>query len=65
MEEEILRKIKEQEEKIDKIYEAVEKTRKFFLYTLIVTLVIVLLPIIGMVFIVPRILSIYMDIYSF
>lgn len=59
MNEDILSKIKEQEEKLDKIYYSVEKTRKYFLATLIATVVVILLPLVGMLFIVPRIISIY------
>jgi hypothetical protein len=55
--EEILRKMEEQEKKIDAIYVSVEKTRKYFLWTLIATVVTVVLPIVGLISIIPWFLS--------
>lgn len=46
-------KINELEKKIDAIYVSVEKTRKYFLWTLILTLVLFFLPLIGLVFAIP------------
>lgn len=53
MEEEILKRIKSQEEKIDQIYKSVEKTRKYFLWTLLVTIFMFILPILGIILIIP------------
>ncbi len=47
------------EEKIDKIFRSVEKTRKYFLWTMIITLVLFVLPLIGLVFVVPMFMSNY------
>ena len=49
------------EKKIDAIYATTEKTRKYFMWTLIVTLVLVVLPAIGLVFAIPSFLSNYTD----
>ncbi len=68
MEKEILRKIEEQEEKIEKIYVSVEKTRKYFLWTLIITIVVVVLPILLMIVAVPKLFSVYsemLQLYNF
>jgi type II secretory pathway component PulF len=62
MEEEILKKFEEQEKKLDKIYRSAEKTRKYFLYALIITVVMVALPFIGLLFIIPKFLDIYANI---
>lgn len=51
--EEILKRLEEQENKINAIYVSVEKTRKYFLWTLIGTLVTFILPLIGIVMIIP------------
>jgi len=59
MEEEILKKIVEQEEKINAIYDSVEKTRKYFLWMLIVTVAMIVIPIIGLIFVIPQFLNIY------
>ena len=57
--EEIMKKLAEQDEKIDKIYKSVEKTRKYFLWTGIITIVVIVLPLIGMVFVLPSFMSNY------
>jgi len=59
MEEEILKKIAEQEEKINAIYNSVEKTRKYFLWMLIITAVMIIIPLIGLLFVIPQFLNIY------
>lgn len=46
-------KILELEKKLDAIYVSVEKTRKYFLWTLILTLVLFFLPLLGLVFAIP------------
>jgi len=59
MENEILKKLEESDQKIDEIYKSVEKTRKYFLWTLIITLAVFILPLIALLFIVPSFLSTY------
>ncbi|OGI21556.1 MAG: hypothetical protein A2808_00775 [Candidatus Moranbacteria bacterium RIFCSPHIGHO2_01_FULL_55_24] len=51
--EEILKKLEEQERKLDAIYVSAEKTRKYFLYTLVLSLVFFLLPLLGLLFAIP------------
>lgn len=53
MEKEILEKIEAQNIKLDNIYLSVEKTRKYFLWTLITTIATIVLPLIALVFIIP------------
>ncbi len=65
MEKEILDKLKEQEKKIDKIYESVEKTRKYFLFTIIMAVVTFLVPVIILIIMIPRLISVYSDILIF
>lgn len=59
MNEETQNKMAEMERKIDEIYESVEKTRKYFLWTMIITAAVLILPLIGLMFIVPSFLSSY------
>ena len=59
MEEEILEKLKEQDEKLDAIYQSVEKTRRYFLWTLVITIIMIVLPLIGLVIVIPHFLDIY------
>ena len=62
MEQDILQKIEEQGRKIDEIYNSVEKIKKYFLWTLIITVVTIVLPLIGLAFVIPKFLSTYSDI---
>lgn len=56
---EILQKLDEQSKKINEIHDSVEKTRKYFLVTLVISIVVVILPAIGLIFALPSFLSIY------
>ncbi len=53
MEQEILNKIQEQAAKIDSIYKSVEQVRKYFKWTFILSLVFFVLPLIGLIFLIP------------
>ena len=54
---EILQKLNEQEAKINAIYKLVEKTRKYFLITLIVSVIVIVLPLIALIFVIPSFLK--------
>jgi len=49
--------IKKNSELLEKIYISTEKTRKYFMWTLIVSLVVFILPLIGFLFILPSALD--------
>lgn len=57
MEQDILRKFEELDKKLDAIYKSAEKTRKYFLFTLIISVVFVVLPLVGLIFVIPMFLS--------
>lgn len=57
MENEIIKKLEEQAKKIEAIFVSMEKTRKYFLWTLIISLAFVILPIIGLAFVIPQFLN--------
>jgi uncharacterized membrane protein len=57
MEQDIIKKLEEQEIKIEAIWKSVEKTRKYFLYTLIASIAMFILPLIGLAIIIPIFLS--------
>lgn len=59
MDQDLKNKVFELEKKIDEIYVSVEKTRKYFFWTMIVTLVVLVLPLLGLLFVVPSFLSNY------
>lgn len=57
MDQEISNKFEVLEKKIDAIYSSVEKTRKYFLLTLIITVAMIVLPILGFIIVMPIFLS--------
>ncbi len=59
MENEILEKLKEQDTKIEAIWQSVEKSRKYFLITAWITVGAIVLPIIGLLFALPAFLNSY------
>jgi len=61
----ILKKIEEQDKKLEDIYRSVEKTRKYFLWTLIITLVFMVLPLIGLIYVIPKMLDAYSGLLGF
>jgi hypothetical protein len=59
MDQDLQKKIEEQGVKIDAIYKSVEKTRKYFLMIIWITVIAVVLPLIGLIFVLPSFLSTY------
>jgi len=57
MDQEISNKFEALEKKIDAIYSSVEKTRKYFLLTLVITAAMIVLPILGLIIVIPIFLS--------
>ena len=52
-------KIEQLEQKIDAIYMSVEKTRKYFFWTMVISVGAVVVPLIGLAFALPTFLSNY------
>lgn len=65
MENELLQKIKEQDTKLQAIWQSVEKTRKYFLIIMWVTIAMIILPLIGLIFVIPSFLSSYTSALDF
>jgi len=63
--EDLTKQLAIQEEKIDKIYASVEKMRKYFMWTLIITVVLFVVPLIGLIFVIPQFLSTYTQALNF
>ncbi len=59
MENDTVKKLSELEAKIDAIYVSVEKTRKYILWTVIATVVVFVLPLVGLVFAIPMFMKNY------
>lgn len=64
MDTELSQKLQAQDEKLEQIYQSVEKTRKYFLWTMIATIVTFVLPLVGLVFAVPFLLNTLTAAYS-
>jgi len=56
-EQELEQKIDELTRKVDAVYVSAEKTRKYFLWTLIGSAALFIFPLIGLMFAIPQILS--------
>lgn len=54
-------KIEGLEKKIDELQRSVNKIQKIFLWTLILSFAVFILPIIGLLFVIPQFLSNYAD----
>jgi hypothetical protein len=46
-------------QRVEEIYISVEKTRKYFQWTLIVTVATIILPLIGLIIVIPWVISTY------
>lgn len=57
MEPELIKRIDELEQKVDAVYKSAEKTRKYFLWTLIISVAVIVLPLIALVFLIPYFLQ--------
>ena len=64
MENEILKKIEEQGKRIDEVHESVEKIRKYFLWALIISVGAFVIPLIGLIIIIPWFLKVIGSAYS-
>ncbi|MBP6855573.1 MAG: hypothetical protein KBC26_01185 [Candidatus Pacebacteria bacterium] len=57
MDQELRDKLTTLEQKIDATLTSAEKTRKYFLWTLIITVVVIVLPLVGIALLLPMLLS--------
>ena len=57
MDENLKQRLDTQDEFLAKIYKSTEKTRKYFLWTLIISLVLFVLPLIGLMFAIPTMVN--------
>jgi type II secretory pathway component PulF len=61
----VSKKIEELGQKLDEIHRSVDAMKKFFMWTLIVAAVLFVLPLIGLILVIPQFLSIYSGLGSF
>ena len=64
MDPQLEQKIAEQDQKLDKIYASIEKMRKYFLWTMIITIATIVLPLLALVVILPWFLSVIGSAYN-
>jgi len=64
MESNIQEQINELNGKIDEVYASVEKTRKYIMWTGIISVVVIVLPLIGLLFVIPSFISNYTEPFS-
>ena len=64
-EQEILKRLEANDEKLERIWQSVEKTRKYFLWILVITAAAIVIPAIGLVFAIPQLLSTYSTALNF
>lgn len=64
MDEELRRKLETLEAKIDATYRSAEKTRKYFLGVIVVSIIALVLPLIGLMFALPSFLSGYAELMT-
>lgn len=64
MDQQLLVRIEALEQKIDAIYISTEKTRKYFFGLLVATVVTFILPLFGLIFLIPSFMTTYTDINS-
>ncbi len=62
---EILNHLQTQDELMQKVYVSVEKTRKYIMWTGIITLGLIVLPIIALMFVIPMFISSYSSMLNF
>lgn len=59
MEQEIIKKLEEIDKKLEENIRMVRQVRQYFLWTLIISIAVVVLPLVGLFFIIPQVISTY------
>ena len=61
MEQEILQKLEEIKKKLEENVKMVRQMKRYFFCTLIISLILIILPLIGRFFLIPQFISTYSD----
>ena len=59
MEQDVQKKLEELDAKLQAILTSVEKTRKYFLVMMWITIILIVLPAVGLVFAIPQFINTY------
>ncbi len=62
MDQELKNRLDVMDRKLDAIFVSAEKTRKYFLIAMVVSLIAFVLPLVGLVFAIPSFMSSYSDV---
>jgi type IV secretory pathway component VirB8 len=65
MELDVKKELEEQRKYLEAIYASVEKTRKYFQWTLIISIVVFVLPLLGLMFVLPSFISSYTQLLGY
>ncbi len=65
MEEELQKRLDAQDQKLDAIYKEMLKTRKYATWRLIITIAVIVIPLIGLSFVIPAFLNSLPNLSSF
>jgi hypothetical protein len=65
MDQELLARIDALSQKVEETRQSVEQLKRYFLWALIISVAVIVLPLIGMLFAIPRFLSTYDTLLTF
>lgn len=61
MDADLQKRLDDQDKKLEAIFRSTEKTRRLFLWTLVIAIVVTVLPLIGLLFVIPQFLQTFGD----
>ena len=64
MEQELVKKLEEQDKKLDAIFASTERTRKYLWWAVVISVAVIVLPLIGLAFEIPWLLSVLKTSYG-
>lgn len=64
MDPEVKKILDEHSAKLDKIYRSSEKTRRYFFWTMMISIAVIVLPLIGLLFLLPKFLQAFTSAYA-
>jgi len=65
MDTDVQKELREQRALLESIHTSVEKTRKYFQWTLIITIILFVLPLLGLIIAIPSFISLYTTTLNF
>lgn len=65
MDPQLEQRLSAQDQKLDQIYASIEKMRKYLLWTMIITIATIVLPLVALIAVIPWFLNVMTKAYSF